>query len=69
MSKSINRALGMFDPVTGLPRAVVDKPPPEELIDEHFVYKNTVMDYSEGLLIDETKYKIDIDIDEDDDDD
>ena len=64
MSKNIRRALAILDPLTGLPRPILNQETPEVLMDEHFVYKNSVMDYSEELVIGDMKYKIDIEDEE-----
>ena len=64
MANTIKRVLSLIDPLTGLPRAIVDTPVPEELVDEHFVYKSSAQDMSNGLIIDDTKFFIDVDDDE-----
>jgi hypothetical protein len=64
MADKFRRALAILDPITGLPRAVLNQPIPEELLDEHFVYKNSVMDFSDGLVVGDTKFFIDIDEEE-----
>jgi len=65
MPRKLNRALAILDPLTGAPRPILNELTPEELLDEHFVYKNSVMDYSDALIIGDTKYMIDIEDDDD----
>jgi hypothetical protein len=63
MANELKRALAILDPLTGLPRPILNQETPEVLVDEHFVYKTSVMDYSDELVIGDTKYMIDIDED------
>jgi hypothetical protein len=67
MTNKVRGVLGIIDPLTGLPRAILNKPIPEELVDEHFVYKSSVKDYSDGLMVGDEKYMIDIDENDDED--
>ena len=64
MPTKISRALAILDPLTGLPRPILNQQTPEVLMDEHFIFKNSVMDYSEELIIGDMKYKIDLEDEE-----
>jgi hypothetical protein len=65
MIDTCRRALQLIAPTTGLPRAVVNQPTPQELVDEHFVYKSNSMDYADDLVIGKQQYAFDLDVDGD----
>jgi len=63
MIDTCRRALQLIDPTSGLPRAVVNQPTPQELVDEHFIYKSNSMDYADDLVVGRQQYVFDLDVD------
>ena len=67
MSDSVRRVLQFIDPLTGLPRAIVDEPIPDEVVEEHNIFKSASMDYAHELVVDGRKYWIDADMGDEED--